>query len=57
MIFKTDYKLEEFLLETKWEQLPDAVQQRLRGCLLDLLGALISGSGSEQFQENTNTAP
>lgn len=56
MIFTTDYKLEEFLLETKWEQLPDAVQQRLRGCLLDLLGALISGSGSEQFQVGVRLA-
>ena len=57
MKFTTDLKLESFLLETQWEQLPEDVQQRLRGCMLDLLGALVAGSGSEQFQENTNTAP
>ena len=49
MIFKTDYKLESFILETKWESLPLDVQTRMRGCLIDLLGALISGSRSAQF--------
>ena len=56
MKFVTDYKLESFLLDTRWEQLPENVQQRLRGCLLDLLGALISGSGSEQFRVGVATA-
>ena len=46
MKFVTDLKLETFLLETQWENLPSEVQQRLRGCMLDLLGALIAGSGS-----------
>ncbi len=49
MNFKTDYRLERFILNTKWEDLPAAVQDRLRGCMLDLLGALVSGSGSGQF--------
>lgn len=56
MKFTTDYKLEGFLLETKWEQLPEDVQQRLRGCMLDLLGALIAGSGSEQFRVGVRLA-
>lgn len=39
MIFKTDYKLESFILNTKWHNLPKEVQDRMRGCFIDLLGA------------------
>lgn len=49
MVFNTDYKLEEFILNTKWEDLPGEVQARMRGCFIDLMGALLSGSMSEQF--------
>ena len=49
MEFKTDYKLEHFIRDTKWNDLPQTVQQRLRGCFIDLMGALISGSRSAQF--------
>lgn len=56
MKFTTDYRLEKFLLETKWEDLPAEVQQRLRGCMLDLLGALVAGSGSEQFRVGVRLA-
>ena len=50
MNFKTDYKLEGFILDTKWEKLPENVKERMRGCLIDLMGALIVGSRSEQFK-------
>ena len=30
MKFVTDYKLENFILETRWQQLPDDVQQLIR---------------------------
>jgi 2-methylcitrate dehydratase PrpD len=56
MKFVTDYKLETFLLDTQWKELPEDVQQRLRGCMLDLLGALIAGSGSEQFRVGVRLA-
>ena len=56
MKFTTDYRLEKFLLETKWEDLPSEVQQRLRGCMLDLLGALVAGCGSEQFRVGVRLA-
>lgn len=56
MLFTTNYKLENFLLDTKWENLPAEVQQRLRGCMLDLLGALVAGSGSEQFRVGVRLA-
>lgn len=49
MNFITDYRLENFILRTKWDDIPAPVQERLRGCMLDLLGALVAGSGSEQF--------
>lgn len=49
MVFSTDYKLEKFILETKWEDLPAEVQSRMKGCFVDLMGALLSGSMSEQF--------
>ena len=56
MKFTTDYRLERFLLETKWEDLPAEVQQRLRGCMLDLIGALVAGCGSEQFRVGVRLA-
>lgn len=56
MKFTTDYRLEKFLLNTKWEDLPSPVQERLRGCMLDLLGALVAGSGSEQFRVGVRLA-
>lgn len=50
MKFETTYKLEEFILNTHWEDLPDKVKERIKGCFLDLLGALLIGSRSEQFR-------
>ena len=49
MRFQTDYKLENFILDTKWSDLPQEVKSRMRGCLIDLMGALIVGSRSRQF--------
>ena len=50
MNFKTDYKLENYILETSWVDLPQEVQERMKGCLIDLMGALIVGSKSAQFE-------
>ena len=49
MRFETTYKLEDFILNIRWEDLPGAVKERIKGCFLDLLGALLIGSRSEQF--------
>lgn len=49
MKYTTTYKLEEYILNTKWENLPLDVRERVKGCLVDLMGALITGSMSEQF--------
>lgn len=50
MNFQTDYKLENFILNTKWEDLPTEVQERMKGCFVDLTGALVIGSRSRQFE-------
>lgn len=50
MIFKTDYKVENFIINAKWENLPDEVKERLKSCFIDLIGALIVGSKSQQFE-------
>ena len=49
MNFITDYKIENYILNTNWQDLPDEVQNRLKGCMIDLFGALIVGSKSGQF--------
>lgn len=56
MKFETTYKLEEFILNTRWEDLPDMVKERIKGCFLDLLGALLIGSRSEQFKVGVRLA-
>ena len=56
MVFSTDYKLEEFILETNWDDLPNEVRERIKGCFIDLTGALIAGSKSEQFKVGLKTA-
>lgn len=49
MTFQTDYRLEQYILNTRWEQLPGEVQDRMKGCAVDLFGALLVGSRSGQF--------
>ena len=50
MIFNEMYQMEEFLLNTQWQDLPEEVQQRAIDCGIDLMLALILGSHGEQFQ-------
>ena len=50
MNFRTDYKLEKFITGTDWDAVPSEVKERMRGCFIDLLGALLSGTKSEQFR-------
>ncbi|MBE6929246.1 MAG: MmgE/PrpD family protein [Ruminococcaceae bacterium] len=56
MHFETTYKLEDFILNTRWEELPDAVQTRMKGCFVDLMGALLIGSRSDQFKVGVKLA-
>ena len=56
MQYRTTYKLENFILNTKWEDLPIEVQQRMKGCFVDLMGALVTGSRSRQFEAGLRLA-
>jgi len=56
MHFETTYKLENFILNTKWEEVPYEVQQRMKGCFVDLMGALVIGSRSRQFNAGLKLA-
>lgn len=56
MHFETDYRLEEFILNTRWEDLPEEVRERMKGCFVDLMGALVIGSRSRQFKAGLRLA-
>lgn len=50
MNMRTDYRLENFILNTRWAELSSSVQTRMQVCLIDLLAALIVGADSDQFR-------
>lgn len=56
MEFKTTYKLENYILNTKWEELPKEVKDRAVDCGIDLMIALILGSKGEQFENGKRMA-
>ena len=56
MHFETTYKLENFILDTQWADLPACVKERMKGCFTDLCGAMIIGSRSRQFEAGLRLA-
>ena len=50
MEFNTNYRLEQYILNTTWDDLPQEVQERAKVCGIDLMCALILGAHGEQFQ-------
>ena len=56
MDFITSYKLENYILDTKWEDLPKRVQERAIVCTIDLMMALILGSKGNQFKAGVSLA-
>lgn len=50
MNFITDYKLENYILNTHWDTLPEEVRDRAIVCSIDLMMALIVGTHGEQFR-------
>ena len=56
MHFETTYKLENFILDTQWKDVPAEVKQRMKGCFVDLMGALVIGSRSRQFEAGVKLA-
>lgn len=49
MTFNTDYRVEDYILDTKWDQMPQHIQERAVVCGIDLIMALIVGSKGNQF--------
>ncbi len=56
MNFTTNYILENYILNTKWEDLPIKVQERAIVCSIDLMTALILGSKGNQFKAGVSLA-
>lgn len=48
--FNRNFKVEKFILETKWKDLPEDVKKQAILCSVDLFNALILGSMGEQFK-------
>ena len=56
MQFITDYRIEDFILNTTWNDIPPDVQERVLRCSVDLMGALILGSQGKQYEAGTRVA-
>lgn len=56
MLFRTDYAIENFILDTKWEDLPKDVQERAIRCSIDLMGALLLGAHGNQYKAGIRVA-
>ncbi len=50
MTFNTDYKVEDYIISAKYEDMPPEVQERAKVVAIDLMIALILGSQGEQFK-------
>lgn len=56
MEFLTDYTLENYILSTRWEDLPKPVQDRAVVCGVDLAMALLLGSHGKQYEAGVRVA-
>ncbi len=56
MKFATDYRLEDYILNTEWDNLPELIQQRAIVCSIDLMTALLLGSKGKQFNAGVRLA-
>jgi 2-methylcitrate dehydratase PrpD len=50
MIFNTDYRLEDYILGSNWENFPEDVKSRAVVCAIDLTIALLLGSQGRQHK-------
>ena len=48
--FTGDHRLEKYILNTTWSELPEEVQKRAVVCSIDLMMALVLGSRGKQYQ-------
>lgn len=56
MQFITDYILENYILESKWDDFPTQVQERAVVCSIDLVMALLLGSKGKQHEVGVRLA-
>ena len=56
MQFISDYRIEDYILKTKWDDLPADVKERTLRCSVDLMGALILGSQGRQYDTGIKVA-
>ncbi len=56
MEFITDYRLEQYILNTKWDDFPEEIKTRALMNSLDLLTALVLGSKGAQCKAGTKLA-
>ena len=56
MNFITDYTLENYILDTTWDMIPQTVQERAVVCGIDLMIALIIGSKGRQYATGKSVA-
>jgi len=48
--FVTDYRVEDYILNTRWEDFPEDVKKRAVNCWIDLVTAFTLGSRGKQFE-------
>ncbi len=56
MEFITDYRTEKYVLETQWDDIPADIKEHVLMCGIDLMTALIIGSGGSQFRAGEKLA-
>lgn len=56
MIFTTDYLVENYILDTKWDTFPEIIKERAVVCSIDLMMALMIGSKGIQFAAGNRLA-
>ena len=56
MQFVTDYKLEDYILNTSWEDFAQNIKERAVVCSIDLFMALLLGSKGRQFKAGVRIA-
>ena len=54
--FNIDYRVEDYLLNSRWEDFPEEVQKRALVCSIDLMHALILGSCGKQYEAGLRMA-
>ena len=42
MIYRSDYRLENFIRDLRWEDLPEKTKEHAKMCTLDLFNAVIN---------------